>query len=94
MILLNKHLLRLTITINSRQFHEMQFLRFLLKQVRGERPLEPLRDVAAERRRIFATLLLFDRLADLVRFLSVHGWRKLLRWTGIEFLLRRRSQEI
>ncbi|MEE9230966.1 MAG: nucleotidyltransferase family protein [Acidobacteriota bacterium] len=68
--------------------------RLLLKQVRGERPLEPLRDVAAERRRIFATLLLFDRLADLVRFLSVHGWRKLLRWTGIEFLLRRRSREI
>ena len=66
--------------------------RVLLKQVQGERPLEPLRDVVAERRRIFATLLFFDRLADLVRFLSVHGWRKLLRWTGIESLLRRRSR--
>ena len=65
--------------------------RLLLKHVQGARPLELLRDVAAERRRIFATLLLFDRPADLVRFLTVHGWRKLMRWTGIEFLLRQRS---
>jgi len=65
--------------------------RALLRSLEGARPLEPLRDVAAERRRIFATLLFFDRLVDVARFLAVHGLRKLLLWTGIERLLRRRA---
>jgi len=63
----------------------------LLKALEGARPLEPLRDVAPESRRIFATLLFFDRLTDLVRFLVVHAGRKLAHWSGLERLRRSRA---
>ncbi len=63
----------------------------LMRRLEGSRPLEPLRNVMPERRRIFAALLFFDRLSDLLRFLLVHGRRKLLLWSGIERILRRRA---
>jgi hypothetical protein len=62
----------------------------LLKALQGPHPLVPLRDVAREKRRIFATLLFFDRLADLGRFLLAHAHRKLARWSGLERLRRSR----
>lgn len=62
----------------------------LLRALESKRPLVPLRDVARESRRIFATLLFFDRLADLARFLLVHGRRKISKWSGLERFLRSR----
>lgn len=63
----------------------------LLRALSGPRPLAPLRDVTRESRRIFATLLFFDRPGDLARFLFVHWRRKLARWSGLERLLRSRA---
>jgi hypothetical protein len=68
------------------------FQRWLLRWLSGPRPLELLRDVARESRRIFATLLFFDRLADLARFLLVHSRRKVAKWSGLERIRRRRGQ--
>jgi len=65
--------------------------RRLLQWASGPRPLEPLRDVERESRRIFVTLLFFDRLTDLARFLFVHWRRKAAKWTGLERLMRSRE---
>ena len=64
--------------------------RRLFRLLDGGRPITPFRGVEAERRRIFATLLFFDRTADLARFLWVHGRRKLAFWSGLE--ARRRAR--
>jgi hypothetical protein len=63
--------------------------RRLFRALDGGRPITPFRDVEEERRRIFATLLFFDRASDLARFLWVHGRRKLAQWSGLE--ARRRA---
>jgi hypothetical protein len=63
--------------------------RRLFRALDSGRPILPFRDVAEERRRIFATLLFFDRAGDLARFLWVHGRRKLALWSGLE--ARRRA---